>query len=391
MDRSNFKGRWKFWLIAFAITIGSLSLLYTNYVVNKIKIEEQKRAKLWAESLRQELTTEDGDFLNFLLDILEEHTSVPAIMTDENGLIVATKGLDSTKTFNIREKDKIYDPSYFQDELLDMKAKYPPFVFEAFGNQKRFIYYKESLLLTELKFFPYIQLSIIITFLLVAYFTFSRSRRTEQNLVWVGMAKETAHQLGTPISALYAWMDYLREKYPEEDILKEVDEDISRLQMITDRFSKIGSTPVLEKYALIPVIEKYIHYFKIRASQKIEFEVKGNAANALLNVPLFEWVIENLCKNAINAMGSTGKISILISSVRKNKIQIDFTDTGKGISKSLWKTIFQPGFTTRKRGWGLGLSLSKRIIENYHKGEIFVKESELGKGTTFRIVLKAEN
>jgi len=394
MDRFYFKQQWKFWLIAFALTIGSLSVLYTNFVVNKIKIDEQKRAKLWSEALKHELSTEDGEFLNFLIDILEEHTSVPAIMTDSTGLIVATKGLDSTKTFNPREPGKYYDPGYFQAELLEMKLKNPPFVFDVPGmpknssSSRRFIYYKESLLLTELKIFPYVQLGIIFIFLVISYFTFSRSRRTEQNLVWVGMAKETAHQLGTPISALYAWMDYLREKYPDELVLTEVDEDISRLQMITDRFSKIGSAAVLEPCELIPVIEKYIHYFKIRASRKIEFEVQGENEKALLNVPLFEWVIENLCKNAINAMGSAGKITITVSAARKNRVQIDFRDTGNGIPKLRWETIFQPGYTTRKRGWGLGLSLCRRIIENYHRGEIFVKESEIGKGTTFRIILR---
>jgi len=390
MDRYYFKQQWKFWLIAFAFTIGSLSVLYTNFVVNKIKFEEERRAKLWSEALRLEFQTDDGEFLNFLSDILAEHTQVPAIMTNESGLIVQSNGLDSTKTFNSREKGKYYDPDYFQEQLVDMKKKNKPFVIEAAGNQKLYIYYKESKLLTELKLFPYVQLGIIFIFLVVSYFTFSRSRRTEQNLVWVGMAKETAHQLGTPISALYAWMDYLRDKYPKEMVISEVDEDISRLQMIADRFSKIGSTPVLEPQELIPVIEKYIHYFAIRTSRKIQFEVLGENEKALLNVPLFEWVIENLCKNAINAMGSVGKVTITVSPLRKGKVQVDFRDTGKGIPKLRWETIFQPGYTTRRRGWGLGLSLSRRIIENYHKGEIYVKESEIGKGTTFRIILRGE-
>jgi anti-sigma regulatory factor (Ser/Thr protein kinase) len=388
MDRYYFKQQWKFWLIAFAFSIGTLSVLYTNFVVNKIKIDEQKRAKLWSEALKYEFSTDDGEFLNFLSDILEEHTQVPAIMTDESGVMVTSKGLDSTKTFNAREKGKLYDPDYFQEQLLDMKKKNPPLIVSAGPNQKRFIYYKDSLILTELRIFPYVQLGIIFIFLVVSYFTFSRSRRTEQNLVWVGMAKETAHQLGTPISALYAWMDYLREKYPQENVLAEVDEDIGRLQMITDRFSKIGSTPVLEPQELIPVIEKYIHYFEIRASRKIKFEVLGQNEVAMLNIPLFEWVIENLCKNAINAMGSVGKVTITVTPIRKGKVQVDFKDTGKGIPKLRWETIFQPGYTTRKRGWGLGLSLSRRIIENYHRGEIYVKESEIGKGTTFRIILK---
>jgi len=388
MDRYYFKQQWKFLLIAFAFTIGTLSVLYTNYVVNRIKKDEQKRAKLWSEALKYEFSTDDGEFLSFLSDILEEHTQVPAIMTDESGVIVMSKDLDSTRTFDARQKGKKYDPGYFQEELLDMKKKNPPLVVNAGSNQKRYIYFKDSVILTELRLFPYVQLGIIFVFLVVSYFTFSRSRRTEQNLVWVGMAKETAHQLGTPISALYAWMDYLREKYPNETVLTEVDEDISRLQMITDRFSKIGSAPVLEPQELVPVIQKYIHYFEIRASRKIKFEVLGQKEVAMLNIPLFEWVIENLCKNAINAMGSVGKISIQVTPIRKGRVQVDFRDTGKGIPKLRWETIFQPGYTTRKRGWGLGLSLSRRIIENYHKGEIYVKDSEIGKGTTFRIILR---
>lgn len=388
MDRYYFKQQWKFWLIAFAFTICTLSVLYTNFVVNKIKKDEQKRAKLWSQAMKYELTTDDGEFLSFLSDILEEHTQVPAIMTDENGNIVESKELDSTKTFRAHEKGKFYDPDYFQAQLQDMKKKNPPIEVPAGSGQKRYIYFRDSLILTELRLFPYIQLGIIFVFLVVSYFTFSRSRRTEQNLVWVGMAKETAHQLGTPISALYAWMDYLREKYPQEMVLSEVDEDINRLKMITERFSKIGSAPVLEPQEIIHVIEKYIHYFEIRASRKIQFEVLGQNEITLLNVPLFEWVIENLCKNAINAMGSAGKISIMVTPVRKGKVQVDFRDTGRGIPKLRWETIFQPGYTTRKRGWGLGLSLCRRIIENYHKGEIYVKESELGKGTTFRMILR---
>lgn len=383
-----YQTQWKIILLLFAGMIGTLSVFYTDYMVKKIKMEEEKTAKLWAESLQQEFKTTNSDFLIFLGDVLREHTSVPAILLDQDGMILGTKGLDSTKTFNSSEKNKYFDPEYFKEQLSLMKAHGRPFEIDLEKGKKNYVYYKESALLTELKYFPYIQLSVICVFLLVSYLAFNRSRRTQQNQVWVGMAKETAHQLGTPISALYAWMDHLHDKYADEPVLAEMENDIYRLQMITDRFSKIGSTPVLEKHDVLNVIENYILYFKVRVSKKINFKIEGDHVNALLSVPLFEWVIENICKNAINAMRSEGNIDILIAT-QKNKVIIDIRDTGTGIAKFKWETIFQPGFTTRKRGWGLGLSLTRRIIEGYHKGDIFVKESEIGKGTTFRIILQA--
>ncbi len=383
-----YQTQWKIILLLFAGLIGTLSVFYTDYMVKKIKMEEEKTAKLWAESLQQEFKTTNSDFLIFLGDVLREHTSVPAILLDQDGMILGTKGLDSTKTFNSSEKNKYFDPDYFKEQLSLMKAHGRPFEIDLEKGKKNYVFYKESALLTELKYFPYIQLSVICVFLLVSYFAFNRSRRTQQNQVWVGMAKETAHQLGTPISALYAWMDHLHDKYTDEPVLAEMENDIHRLQMITDRFSKIGSTPVLEKHDVLDVIEAYILYFKVRVSKKINFKIEGDHVNALLSVPLFEWVIENICKNAINAMRSEGNIDILIAT-QKNKVTIDIRDTGTGIPKFKWETIFQPGYTTRKRGWGLGLSLTRRIIDGYHKGDIFVKESEVGKGTTFRIILQA--
>lgn len=380
--------RWKIVLLIFAALIGIMSVFYTDYMVKKIKLEEEKTAKLWAESLQGEFKTTNSDFLIFLGDILREHTSVPAILIDQDGMILGTKDLDSTKTFNSSEKGKFYDPDYFKEQLVLMKAYGRPFEIDLEGGKKNYVFYKESDLLTELQYFPYLQLSVICIFLLVSYFAFNRSRRTQQNQVWVGMAKETAHQLGTPISALYAWMDHLHDKYEDEPVLQEMENDIHRLQMITDRFSKIGSAPILEKHDVVTVIREYILYFQVRISKKVKISVEGDSAFAMLSVPLFEWVIENICKNAINAMKSEGNIDINIF-VQKNKVLIDIRDTGSGIPKLKWKTIFQPGYTTRRRGWGLGLSLTRRIVEGYHKGMIVVKESELGKGTTFRITLQS--
>jgi signal transduction histidine kinase len=261
------------------------------------------------------------------------------------------------------------------------------------NKQVWYVYYKDSLLLTQLRVFPYIQLTVIAIFLLVAYIVFSSSRRTEQNLVWVGMAKETAHQLGTPISSLMAWVELMKDKFNAEDdpLIAEMENDLKRLEMVADRFSKIGSKAVLQSNKVFKVIKDYVDYFKIRSSGKIEFSVAGDRqVEALMNVPLFDWVLENLLKNSVNAIEGPGKIEVrVIEHLAKEQVYIDVTDTGKGIPRFKFETIFQPGYTTRKRGWGLGLSLTKRIIENYHKGQIFVKDSEPGKGTTIRIILKS--
>ena len=255
------------------------------------------------------------------------------------------------------------------------------------------IYYKDSALLQELKIFPYIQLSVIAIFLVVAYTAFNSSRKSEQNQVWVGLAKETAHQLGTPISSLMAWVELLKDKFHAEKdpLFAEMENDIKRLEIIADRFSKIGSKPKLDEHSVYYVIKDFVDYFSVRVSHNISFEITGNPnLKAGLNVPLFDWVLENLLKNAVNAIEGKGKIKVEITAnkAKKNQILIDVTDTGKGIPRSKFDTVFQPGYTTRKRGWGLGLSLTKRIITNYHNGTIVVRDSEIGKGTTFRIVLK---
>jgi signal transduction histidine kinase len=249
------------------------------------------------------------------------------------------------------------------------------------------------MLLTQLRIFPYIQLTVIALFLLVAYLVFSSSRRSEQDQVWVGLAKETAHQLGTPISALMAWIELLKSKLNNENdpLVIEMENDVRRLEMVADRFSKIGSKPVLQNHGIYDVVVEFVEYFKIRVSDKIKFTVVGDTqVEALVNVPLFDWVLENLLKNAVNAIEGPGEIEINIAeNLVKEQVFIDITDTGKGISRLKFDTVFQPGYTTRKRGWGLGLSLTKRIVENYHQGQIFVKDSEIGKGTVFRIVLKS--
>ncbi|WP_183561760.1 sensor histidine kinase [Mucilaginibacter sp. SP1R1] len=385
------KKRWKYLLLAFATVIASGSLFYTSYLVKKIASSERTRAQVWAISMRQILNSDDNDFLNYVLAVRDSLT-VPAIVTDAKGDIRLSRGLDTTKTYiDLPSPGKKYDLAYFKGELAYMKQQHAPIKLKILGEDN-FVYYKDSALLTQLRLFPYIQLTVIAIFLLMAYTAFSSSRKSEQDQVWVGLAKETAHQLGTPISSLMAWIELMKEKFNAEDdvLVAEMENDVKRLEIVADRFSKIGSKPVLEEHAVYAVVKDFVDYFKVRVSKNIGFELSGNPhLKAGLNIPLFDWVLENLLKNAVNAIDGKGSIHVEIGGNKvKNQVFIDVTDTGKGIQRSKFDTVFQPGYTTRKRGWGLGLSLTKRMIENYHNGQIFVKDSEIGKGTTFRIILK---
>lgn len=390
------KRRWKYFLLAFAVVIASGSLFYTSYLVRNIARSERTRAQVWALSMKQLVNTDDNGFLNYVLAV-RDSLVVPAIITDAKGEIKFYRGLDPTKINTnpgkeeLKQLKKKYDPDYFRGELAYMKKQHEPIRYTML-NETQFVYYKDSALLTQLKIFPYIQLSVIAIFLLVAYTAFSSSRKSEQNQVWVGLAKETAHQLGTPISSLMAWIELIKDKFNAEDdpLMAEMENDVKRLEIVADRFSKIGSKPKLEEHMVYEVVKEFVDYFKVRVSNKITFEMTGNRRlTAGLNIPLFDWVLENLLKNAVNAIDETGSIKVQIhGSKQKKQIFIDITDTGKGIPRSKFDTVFQPGYTTRQRGWGLGLSLTKRMVENYHNGQIFVKDSEVGKGTTFRIVLK---
>lgn len=395
MNITETKKRWKIGLLTFAGIIGLSSLVYTNVLVKKLQNQEKEKIELRLEATKQLVKatdTTDSQFIVFLFDYIINKNNTALIIADSNDVILQTRGLDSTKTLNQEiEPDKKYDPEYFAGQLEDMKAQHDPIVYEVFPGERQYIYYKDSSILTQLKIYPYLQLTIISIFLIASYIAFSSSRKSEQNRVWVGMAKETAHQLGTPISSLMAWMEHLKEKYAKEDqsSFDEMEHDIQRLELVADRFSKIGSMPQLKPENVLQVVAHGIEYIQKRSPSRIIYEINGDdSIEAKLNPSLFDWVIENLCKNAVNAIGTDGKISIFIRQ-HKKKVYIDITDTGVGIPKSKFETVFEPGYTTRKRGWGLGLSLVKRIIENYHYGQIFVKESTLGKGTTFRIVLNA--
>jgi hypothetical protein len=399
MNQYQRKRRWKFILLGFAVLIAGASLWYTNYLVRNISTAERTRAELWARSTQSIIAMPDvnDEYISFIYSI-RDSLSVPAIVVDSAENIVTWRGLDSTKTnFNLEaDSKKKYDPKYFRKQLKAMKAQHPePIVLELnnLSNEKWFVYYKDSILVTQLKVFPYIQLSLIAIFLLIAYGVFNSSRKSEQDQVWVGLAKETAHQLGTPISSLMAWVELLKSKFnlSEESMILEMENDVKRLETVADRFSKIGSKPILHNHVVYEVVEEFVNYFKVRVSDKIEFVLIGDKqVEALVNVPLFDWVIENILKNAVNAIDNQGIIKIMIKeNLVKEQVFIDITDTGSGIPKKDFATVFQPGYTTRKRGWGLGLSLTKRIVENYHQGNVFVRDSEIGKGTTFRIVLKS--
>ncbi|MXV14861.1 sensor histidine kinase [Hufsiella ginkgonis] len=395
------KRRYKFLLLAFAIIIAGASLWYTDYLIKNLAASERTRAEVWAQTQEQIISLPDANEQLFtLVYSIRDSLSLPCIVTDSRDSIYYCRGLDSTKTY-IKPPDDAagshsrlkYDPRYYKKELAEMKLRHEPIAMTMPNADQLFVYYKDSDLLTQLSVFPYIQLTVIGIFLLIAYTVFSSSRRSEQNLVWVGMAKETAHQLGTPISSLMAWIELLKSKFDadQDPLMMEMENDVRRLEMVADRFSKIGSKPVLQSNIVFDVISQYVEYFKVRTSDKIDFLVSGdNQVEALMNVPLFDWVLENLMKNAVNAIEGPGRIEIRITeNLVKEQVFIDVCDSGKGIPRLKFETIFQPGYTTRKRGWGLGLSLTKRIVESYHKGQIFVKDSEPGKGSVIRIVLKS--
>ncbi len=376
------KQRWKILLLIAALLIGAASLWYTNKLVKNLAEEERKKIQLWAEATKKladinDITTD----LNFLSSVISNNTTIPVIMTDSKDELVSSRNLDSLKAT---------DKEYIREQIAIMRSSHEPIEILLPGDNKNYILYKDSTLLVKLRYYPYFQLAVIALFLLVSYLAFSNSRKAEQNQVWVGMAKETAHQLGTPLSSLIAWLEFLKLKGADTAYTSEIEKDIQRLQTITDRFSKIGSAPALEKENVQQVLQHSVDYIKSRTSDRVSFSIHGNEKNVIhapMNIPLFEWVIENLLKNSIDAMGGMGTIKLAITD-QHQFVYIDISDTGKGIPKNSYKNIFKPGYTTKKRGWGLGLSLSKRIIEDYHDGQIFVKNSEVNKGTTIRIVLK---
>ena len=346
-------------------------------------VEERKNVELWAEATQRLINTDinSNQDITFLADIINRNTSIPIITTDSLDNILAEKNIAYSET----NKERV-----LARELKKMKEQNAPIVISVSETETQYLHYRDSVLLENLKYYPLLQFAVVFLFILVAYLAFNSSRNAEQNQVWVGMSKETAHQLGTPISSLMAWVELLKMHNIDPALIEEFEKDTQRLEKITERFSKIGSVPELVKTDVAETIRSTVSYLKTRSSLKVKYILDFDdqaICEVPLNASLFTWVIENLCKNAIDAMNNIGTIHISLLE-KEDQVFIDVADTGKGISKSYHKTVFQPGFTTKKRGWGLGLSLAKRIVENYHKGKIFLKQSEVNKGTTFRIILQ---
>jgi len=391
------KQRWKIILFAGALVIGVATTWYTNVIVRQLANEEHNKIRIWAQATQYlaNPSLETDYAQRFFLPIIQDNETIPIITVDENGEIITVRNLrlydKENKPMVGFDLDQLSQKSlrYLDKQLAIMKDQHDPITVQM-PDYQQLLYYKDSVILTRLQYFPFFQLGFIFLFILVAYFAFSSSRRAEQNQVWVGMSKETAHQLGTPISSLMAWLELMKMKESDQRVLTEVEKDVLRLETIADRFSKIGSAPVLVPENLLLVIRHAVAYLENRSSDKVKFHIDFNEHDELfvpLNLALFEWVIENICKNAIDAMDGTGEIRLAVRD-QGQVVYVDISDSGKGVPKSNYKIIFQPGYTTKPRGWGLGLSLVKRIIENYHSGKIFVKNSEVNKGSTFRIVLK---
>ena len=373
-----------FILVAALIAAGFL--LVSHLLVRDLSKEESARMELWAEAMRALNGADEHTDLALVLKVINENHTIPVIVINKQGHVQTYRNvelngkthLDSLKDA-VSQAEKLRAEGHFVRIVLDARRDYID------------VCYADSLLLRRLSYYPYVQLAVILLFAFLAIFTLLTLKRAEQNRVWVGLSKETAHQLGTPISSLMAWMEIMKENYPDDMLLPEMDNDVKRLQLIADRFSKIGSQPASEQADLLAVLQRVAAYMDRRTSKNIVISVHAPEIVVALNVSLFEWVIENLCKNAADAMeNATGRIDIRVEPKGKT-IVINISDTGKGIRQKDIKNVFRPGFTTKQRGWGLGLSLAKRIVEDYHHGKIFVKHSEVGRGTTFSIVIPRQS
>ena len=366
-------------ILTILLVIVVLSVSFTTRLANKFAEEEYRKIELWAEATRQLIMADEDDNIDLILSVMEGNTTIPVYMVDSAHQLLLSR--------NVREP-KHNKEEFYQQRINNLRLSQEPIVVQVNEEVTQYIYYEDSILLRRLYWFPYVQLAVIIAFIAIAVIALIMAQRSEQNSLWVGLSKETAHQLGTPISSLNAWNELLKATYPNDALLPQMDEDIRRLQMIAERFSKIGSQPTLNQEALLPIVQSAMEYMRVRTSNKITYTLHADTdCQVMVCKPLFEWVIENLCKNAIDSMEGKGEISLSLTK-QENKVHLDITDTGKGIDRRHFKTIFKPGYTSKKRGWGLGLSLAKRIIEDYHRGKLFVKQSQIGVGSTFRITLE---
>ncbi len=369
----------KYLFIGMAVIIAIGSLVISNSLVGDLSKEEREKIELWAEATRLVATEDDQNDMNLILKILEGNNTIPVILCDSANNVLAYTNI------NIPVSN---DSAFLAKKVADFGKHRPPIVIDN-ALFKQYVYYDDSYTLKRLQIFPYIQLGVLAIFIITSFLALLSTKKAEQNKVWVGLSKETAHQLGTPISSLMAWTEYLKAKDPDSSVAREMEKDVYRLQVVADRFSKIGSAPAPDVLELKDVVKQSVNYLQNRISKKVNFlfDFPGEPVFTLVNSSLFSWVIENITKNAVDAMEGKGNITFSIIE-NSSHIYLDISDTGKGIPKSKFKTVFSPGYTTKARGWGLGLSLTKRIIESYHKGRIYVKSSDADAGTTFRIELR---
>lgn len=380
-------------LITAAVIIAGISLVYSHFLVKSLERDADDKMGIWAEAMQALNNADENTDLNLVLKVLNTNNTIPVMVLDENGEVETTRNIDFSGLSPDDSVDKIAkEVKHMRRGGYSIKISYSPESSQDSVPQSYMeILYDDSVVLKQLSVYPYIQISILTLFAIIIIFVIISSQRAEQNRVWVGLTKETAHQLGTPISSLMAWVEIMRETYPEDPVIPEFGKDVDRLNLIAERFSKIGSRPELRSESINEVIWHVVNYLKPRSSNKVSItcDLPEKDTQIRMNAPLFEWVIENICKNAIDATKGRGCIRI-VAREEATRFAIEISDTGKGIAKNKFKSIFDPGYTTKKRGWGLGLSLAKRIVEKYHKGKIFVKSSELGSGTTFRIELRKE-
>lgn len=386
MDWTDKIRRVKIVFVLTVIFVAVSSLFVSKTLTDNLKREEQGRMEVWAEAMKS-LSKADGNTdLSLVLKVLNENDYIPVILLDRRGNVTDYRNVSlrgANRADSLRDARQLALNWIAEGHVIRVTI-------DNVDNSYINVCYDESLILKRLTIFPFVQLAVVVIFVVLAVFALLASKRAEQNRVWAGLSKETAHQLGTPISSLMAWVEVLKEEYPDDTLIPELDKDVSRLRLISDRFSKIGSKPELAMVSLQEVLAHVVDYIDRRTSHNvvIRCQLPDHDVMVNINAALFEWVIENLCKNAVDAMnGGPGKVTIVVTD-SAYKVAIEVTDTGKGISKKNLKTVFKPGFTTKKRGWGLGLSLAKRIVEQYHKGRIFVKSSVVGQGTTFRIELR---
>lgn len=375
----------KILLVLMAIVIAIASLVASHLLTKDLYEEEHKKVEIWAEAMRTLNMDDENSGMNLVLKVIEDNTTIPVIVLDAHGGVQIFRNIE-VKANNYN--DSIQKIAVMGNSMKNAGRSIRISIGDASKNDFIDVCYDDSVMLKRLATYPYVQLGVVLIFVIIAIFALLTSKRAEQNKVWVGLSKETAHQLGTPISSLMAWTEVLKESYPDDDLIPEMDKDVKRLQLIADRFSKIGSLPEPVPSSLNEVMDHVIDYMDRRTSNKVKMVKVFPPEDIIvkINASLFEWVIENLCKNAVDAMEGSGKITLFMND-EGERIAIEVSDTGKGIRKKDIANVFRPGFTTKKRGWGLGLSLAKRIVEEYHHGKIWVKSSEVGKGTTFRIEL----